>query len=566
MPGGTVMLGTTDMSRIEAPVTMKTYFMCVFAAFGGILLGYDTGWMGGVLGMPYFVRMYTHKPFPTGFFNASNLPADFALPAWEKSLMTSIFSAGTFFGALIAGDIADSIGRRPTIVMGCVVFAVGCILEIAPMDVLACFVIGRLVAGAGIGFISAIIILYISEIAPKKVRGALLSGYQFCITVGILIANSVVYATQDRLDTGSYRIPIGVQFLWAIILGGGLLFLPESPRFWANKGDIEKATVALARVRNQPRDSEYVQDELAEIIANLEYEKACVPQTSYVGSWLACFEGSLFEGSSNVRRTMVGTGASFLRLVSCSHSIFSLAGLQCAQQFTGINFILYFGTSFFQTLGTINNPFLITLVTTLVNVLSTPFSFYIIERFGRRRILLIGGSCMVVCQYIVAIIGTAAPHATLPGGNPPAVKAEIAFICLNIAAFATTWGPAACAVVGEMFPLPIRSRGVGMSIASNWFWNCIIGVITPYFVSADKLNLGPKVFFIWGSTAALSVTFAYFFVSETKGLSLEQVDQMLAETSPRTSHGWKPHTTWAAEQGKVHGNEKAIDEKSTEVA
>ncbi|KAJ6568701.1 general substrate transporter [Mycena capillaripes] len=542
MPGGAVVLGTTDTSRIEAPVTMKTYFMCAFAAFGGIFLGYDTGWMGGVLGMPYFVQMYTHKPFPTGFFNASNLPADFALPAWEKSLMTSIFSAGTFFGALIAGDIADWVGRRPTIVMGCAVFTVGCILEITPMDVLACFVIGRLVAGAGIGFISATIILYLSEIAPKKVRGALVSGYQFCITIGILIASSVVYATQDRLDSGSYRIPIGVQFLWAIILGGGLLFLPESPRFWANKGDIEKATVALSRVRNQPRDSEYVQDELAEIIANLEYEMAYVPQTSYVGSWLACFQGSLFEGSSNIRRTMVGTG------------------LQCAQQFTGINFILYFGTSFFQTLGTISNPFLITLITTLVNVLSTPFSFYIIERFGRRRILLIGGSCMVVCQYIVAIIGTAAPHATFPGGNPPAVKAEIAFICLNIAAFATTWGPAACVVVGEMFPLPIRSRGVGMSIASNWFWNCIIGVITPYFVSADKLNLGPKVFFIWGSTAALSVTFAYFFVSETKGLSLEQVDQMLAESSPRTSHGWKPHTTWAAEQGKVHGNEKAIDE------
>jgi MFS family permease len=145
-----------------------------------------------------------------------------------------------------------------------------------------------------------------------------------------------------------------------------------------------------------------------------------------------------------------------------------ILGLQCAQQFTGINFIFYFGTSFFQTLGTISNPFLISLVTTLVNVLSTPISFYIIERFGRRRILLLGGSSMVVCQFIVAIIGTAAPHAQVPGGNPTAVKAEIAFICLNIASFATTWGPAAWVVVGEMFPLPIRSRGVGMSTASNW--------------------------------------------------------------------------------------------------
>ncbi|KAJ7028666.1 general substrate transporter [Mycena alexandri] len=520
MPGGAVVLGTADTSRIEAPVTAKTYFMCVFAAFGGIFFGYDTGWMGGVLGMPFFIQMYTHLPYPSGKIDAAHLPTDFTLPAWEKSLMTSILSAGTFFAsALVAGDVADMIGRRPTIIAGCVVFAAHSL---------------TVVAGAGVGFISAIIILYMSEIAPKKVRGALVSGYQFAITLGILLANCVVFATQNRLDTGSYRIPIGVQFLWALILGIGLLFLPESPRYYVNRGDIEKATLALARVRDQPRDSDYVQDELAEIIANLEFEKAHVPQVGYVGSWLACFKGSLFDGSSNIRRTIVGTG------------------LQCAQQFTGINFIFYFGTSFFQTLGTISNPFLISLVTTLVNVLTTPISFYIIERIGRRRILLLGGSSMVVCQFIVAIIGVAAPGATIPGRNPTAVKAEIAFICLNIASFATTWGPAAWVVVGELFPLPIRSRGVGMSTASNWFWNCIIGVITPYFVGADKLNLGPKVFFIWGSTAMLSTLFAYFFVSETKGLSLEQVDQMLAETTPRTSNGWKPHQTWAAAEGHTH--------------
>ncbi|KAJ7278752.1 general substrate transporter [Mycena rebaudengoi] len=533
MPSATHLLGTTDISRIEAPVTMKTYFMCVFAAFGGIFFGYDTGWMGGVLGMPFFIQMYSHKPYPPEPFNAAHLPANFALPAWEKSLMTSILSAGTFFGALVAGDIADFIGRRPTIIMGCGIFAIGCVLEIAPQDVLALFVIGRLVAGLGVGFISAILILYMSEIAPKKVRGALVSAYQFCITIGILIANCVVFGTQDRLDTSSYRIPIGIQFLWALILGGGLFFLPESPRFWVRKGDINKATVALATVRDQPRDSVFVQDELAEIIANLEFEKAHIPHTGYVGGWLACFKGSLMDGSSNIRRTIVGTG------------------LQCAQQFTGINFIFYFGTSFFQTLGTISDPFLITLITTLVNVFSTPISFYIVERFGRRRILLVGGSLMIIFQFIVAIIGTATPHAQVPGGNPAAVRAEIAFICLNIAAFASTWGPAAWVVVGEIFPLPIRSRGVGMSTASNWFWNCIIGVITPYFVSADKLNLGPKVFFIWGSTTCLSVLFTYFFVSETKGLSLEQVDQMLVETSPRTSTGWKPSTTWAGAQGKV---------------
>jgi len=158
---------------------------------------------------------------------------------------------------------------------------------------------------------------------------------------------------------------------------------------------------------------------------------------------------------------------------------------------------------------------------------------------------------MVISQYIVAIVGVAAPNAQVVGANKPAVSAELAFICINVAVFASTWGPSAWVVVGEIFPLPIRARGVGLSAASNWFWNCIIAVITPYLVSTDEANLGPKVFFVWGSTAMLSLTFAYFLVPETKGLSLEQVDKMLAETTPRHSAKWVPHETWAATEGLV---------------
>lgn len=143
--------------------------------------------------------------------------------------MTSILSCGTFFGALLAGDIADFIGRRPTIIAGCGLFSIGCILEIASTNQEVLFVLGRLVAGGGVGFISAVILLYLSEISPRKVRGAIVSGYQFCITLGILLATCVVYSTQDRNDTGSYRIPIGVQFLWALILGVGLFLLRMCP-------------------------------------------------------------------------------------------------------------------------------------------------------------------------------------------------------------------------------------------------------------------------------------------------------------------------------------------------
>jgi SP family sugar:H+ symporter-like MFS transporter len=137
------------------------------------------------------------------------------IPSWKTSLITSILSAGTFFGALIAGDLADFFGRRFTIVAGCGIFIVGCILQTAYYSGLALIVAGRLISGFGVGFVSAIIILYMSEIAPRKVRGAIVSGYQFAITIGLLLASCVCYATQNRRDTGSYRIPIAIQFAWA---------------------------------------------------------------------------------------------------------------------------------------------------------------------------------------------------------------------------------------------------------------------------------------------------------------------------------------------------------------
>jgi sugar porter (SP) family MFS transporter len=339
-----------------------------------------------------------------------------------------------------------------------------------------------------------------SEIAPKKVRGAVVAGYQFCITIGILLATCVTYATKNRRDTGSYRIPIAVQFLWALILGTGLALLPESPRYFVKKGKLDQAAKALAVVRGQPVDSEYIQDELAEIIANHEYEMSILPQTSYLGSWMSCFEGKLTSPSSNARRTMLGIM------------------MQMMQQLTGINFIFYFGTVFFQQLGTIKNPFLISMVTTLVNVLSTPLSFWMVERIGRRPLLIFGAAFMVIAQFIVGIIGaTAGKDTPSHPANPAAVKAMIAFICLNIASFATTWGPTAWIVIGEIFPLTIRSRGVGLSTASNWFWNCIIAVITPYLVSDQKhsANLGSNVFFMWGGLCCISFLFAYFLVSFT---------------------------------------------------
>lgn len=201
----------------------------------------------------------------------------------------------------MSGALADWFGRRSTIIAGCGVFTVGVVVQLAHSSV-AALVVGRLVAGFGVGFVSAINILYMSEVAPRKVRGAIVSSYQFAITIGLMLASCVGYATRDRTDSGAYRIPIGVQILWAIVLAGGLLLLPESPRYYVKKGRSDKAIDSLSRLRGRPTDDDLLQDELAEIMANYEYEK----QVGEV-SWLGCFSGGITNRSSNIRKVFIGT-------------------------------------------------------------------------------------------------------------------------------------------------------------------------------------------------------------------------------------------------------------------
>ncbi|KAI3335091.1 general substrate transporter [Ustulina deusta] len=514
MSDSAVIIGSASLDRIEAPVTMKSYLMCAFSAFGGIFFGYDSGYINGVMGMPYFIKQI-EGPDATSLTGSS------------KAIITSVLSLGTFIGALVAGDFADLVGRRTTVLGSSVVFLVGVVFQMASAG-LPLLVIGRVVAGLGVGGVSAILILYMSEIAPRKVRGAIVSGYQFCITVGLLLASAIDYATQNRDDSSSYRIPIAVQMLWALVLAIGLSFLPESPRFYVRRGELDRAADSLSRLRGQAVMSAFVKDELAEIVANYEHERSLMPAGGYWSAWLMCCRGSLKNGSSNLRRTILGTS------------------LQMMSQWTGVNFVFYFGTTLvrnsFQDLGTIQDPFLISLITTLVNVFSTPISFWTIEKIGRRPLFLWGAFGMAICQFIVAIIGTVTHSAA-------ALSVMITFICIFIFFFASTWGPGSWVLIGEIFPLPIRARGVALSTASNWLWNFIIGLITPYMVGKDKGNLGAKVFYIWGGLCAVASVFTWFLIPETKGLTLEQVDQMLEETTPRTSAKWRPHITYAAEMG-----------------
>lgn len=232
----------------------------------------------------------------------------------EKSLIVSILSAGTFFGSLFAGSLADWIGRRTTIIAGCAVFSIGVAMQVASTTV-ALLVPGRLIAGIGVGFVSAIIILYMSEVAPKAVRGAIVSGYQFFITIGLLLASVVDQGTHGQMTSGSYRIPMAIQWVWALVLGVGLFCLPESPRYYVKKDKLGEAAKALSILRGQPVDSHYIKDELAELVANYRYELE-----NMQSSWLDCFRGG-WKPSGNLRRVILGVA------------------MQMMQQWTGVNFI-----------------------------------------------------------------------------------------------------------------------------------------------------------------------------------------------------------------------------------
>ena len=306
------------------------------------------------------------------------------------------------------------------------------------------------------------------------------------------------------------------------LLNSARLKCSQSPRWLIKNRRDADAARALSRLTSLPVDDPEVLFELEEIRLNLKHEEE-LGESSYID----CFRNT----DNRIRfRTLTG--------------IF----IQAWQQLTGINFIFYFGTTFFTNAG-IHNPFLISIATSTVNVCMTLPGLWGVEHFGRRRLLLVGAVGMTVCEFIIAIIGS-----TTSQSNQSAQSALVAFVCFYIAFFASTWGPIGWVVTGEIFPLKIRAKGVSLSAASNWLWNWAIAYSSkylcflrrvfapiyffysaaPYMVSSDpgSADLGTKVFYIWGSMCFCCIIFAYFCVPETKGLSLEQIDLLYQNVAP----------------------------------
>jgi len=456
--------------------------------------------------------LQTFGKFDNSLLDNGNL--GFYIPTNDKSLVVSILSAGTFFGALLAFPMGDKVGRKWGLVASCLVFSLGVGLQLD--DKWPTFIVGRVIAGFGVGLVSCLVPMYQSECAPKSIRGLIVGLYQLAITIGALLAAIVLNSTKDRPNHSAWRIPIAVQFVWAAVLSGGMMMLPESPRYLLLKNRQADARRALGRLMTLPHDSPEVEAEALEIATALAVELK-----ADAGSYIDCFRST---ENRNGFRTWTGIL------------------MQGWQQLTGINFIFYYGTTFFKQAG-ISNPFIITIIADVVNTVMTIVGVQLIDRVGRRRLLLIGAVGMCLSEFIVAIVGVTVgtPHDTAAGVvvNLTAQRVLIAFTCIYIAFFATSWGPVIWVLTGEIFPLGIRAKGMSLSVASNWLWNFGIGYATPYLVDQSTTgvngvkaaNLGVKVFFIWGGTCVGCLIFTYFFIPETKGLSLEQIDLLYRESS-----------------------------------
>ncbi|CCH61755.1 hypothetical protein TBLA_0F02130 [Henningerozyma blattae CBS 6284] len=478
---------------LTAPPQKQSLIMTIavgaFVTVGGFLFGYDTGLINSVLEMKYVLDNIA--------------PNNTYFTAKEQSIMVSFLSLGTFLGALIAPFIADRYGRKITIILSStLIFFLGNSLQVGSHGI-GLFVAGRFISGVAIGMVSAVVPLYQAEAAPKQLRGTIISMYQWAITWGLLVSSAVSQGTKNINNPSSYRIPIGLQYVWAAFLAAGMLFLPESPRFYVLRDNLDEAARSLSFLRGVPVHDSALLEELVEIKANYDYE-AAVGSTSF---W-DCFISTETRPKETLR-------------------MFTGLGIQAFQQFAGINFVFYYGVNFFEKTA-VESSYIISFITYAVNVFFNVPGLLLVEYIGRRDLLISGGILMTTCNFIIAGAGCLSD-------NVISSKVMIAFICCFVASFSATWGGTVWVICAELFPLGVRSKASAMCAASNWLANFVCAFITPYIVSTGKNKnnpdsdgggFGSKIFFIWGGCTALATFLAYFTIYETSGLTLEEVNEL----------------------------------------
>ena len=433
------------------------YLAAAFAGLGGLLFGYDTGVISGAQ-----------------LFYAT----DFSLSKDAIEVMVAAGLAGAAAGALLGGRLADLFGRRTLLIFTALIFATGAVVCAVATSAAILFA-GRIIVGLGIGLSSGTVPVYISEVSPADARGWTVSLFQLAITVGILLAYLVDYAFADMRG---WRWMFGLAVVPATIFALGMFFLPESPRWLVRRGRLETARTILSRIR----DTSDVDSELGEIERSSQ-------QAQEHGNWRDLLSPALRPA------LIVGIG------------------LAVFQQVTGINTVIYYAPIIIQSAGipSASGAILTTAGIGVVNVLMTIVSMWLIDRVGRRPLLLTGITGMTVT---LGVLGWAFHSAS--AGGALAWLAVIS-IMVYVASFAISLGPIFWLLIAEIYPLKVRSSTEGLAATFNWGSNLVVSLT---FLTLLRDIGAPRTFWLYALFAVGAWLFSYYLVPETKGRTLEQIE------------------------------------------
>ncbi|KAJ5890344.1 uncharacterized protein N7473_006572 [Penicillium subrubescens] len=463
-------------------ITLRSMVMALFVSMGGLLFGYDTGQISGFQEMDNYLQRY-------GELNSNG---KYAFSDTRSGLIVAMLSIGTLVGALVGAPVADFIGRKWSISVWCAILIVGLVVQItAPSGHWYQMVVGRTITGLGVGGCSLLVPMYQGESSPRHIRGAMISCYQLFVTLGIFLAYCINLGTHNLDGTAQWRITLGLTFLFAVILGGGMAFFPESPRYEFRHGKVESARRTLSKLYGVPENHVRIMEEMDEIREQFEAESQ--DQVWY----------------------------EFLTAPRMLYRIVLGMALQSLQQLTGANYFFYYGTTIFQGAG-ISDSFITQVILGAVNFGTTFGGLYVVENYGRRKSLIFGAIWMFVMFMIFASLGHFMLDIENPENTPNVGKGMIVVTCLFIAAYAMTWGPMIWAIVAELFPSKYRAKGMALATASNWAWNFLISFFTTFITSAIDFAYG----YVFAGCLFVAVFVIYFFVIEGKGRTLEELDWM----------------------------------------
>lgn len=453
--------------RILRPSGRTIYF---FGALGGVLFGYDTGVISGAL---LFI------------------PKDFKLSSFLQGAIVAGLLLGAMIGAAFSGRLSDRLGRRRLIMIAAVIFMAGALLcAFAPT--VTVLLAGRVILGLAVGSAALVVPLYLSEIAPTEIRGAITSLNQLMITGGILVAFIV---NAILASSGNWRLMLGLAAVPAAVLLAGMLFMPETPRYLMHAGEEDTARDVLEKLPGDEPPEERIEE-----IREVEQEE---------------------ETETGLRGLLRAKWVRPALIVACGLAIF--------QQFVGINTIIYYAPTTLTNVGFAKTSAIYAnLIIGVINVGMTIVAIKIIDRVGRKPMLYAGAAGMVTSLLVLGISNAAMATPHHPG-DPAAI---ITLICLAtfIASFAATWGPVVWAMIPEVLPLSVRGTAMGVAVFCNWGANFLVAQTFPALLK----GLGPGPVFIgYAVLGILAALFVKTLVTETKGRSLEEIEADLQRSAGR---------------------------------